>query len=111
MAYGAESKAAAIERMRECKHHSGSPNYSVVSRELGITRITLRRWWEAAEADPVTPILEKAKRPEKLTRGGDYGFLMETWSEELWPWIDGPPTTHLGHLEAEWVEQRKAPQA
>ena len=32
-------------------------------------------------------------------------------SEELWPWIDGPPTTHLGHLEAEWVEQRKAPQA
>ena len=71
MAYGAESKAAAIERMRECKHHSGSPNYSLVSRELGITRITLRRWWEAAEADPVTPILEKAKRPEKLTRGGE----------------------------------------
>ncbi|MBL4846815.1 MAG: sugar ABC transporter substrate-binding protein [Planctomycetes bacterium] len=28
--------------------------------------------------------LETAK---KLTRGGDYGFLLETWNEELFPWI------------------------
>lgn len=27
-------------------------------------------------------------------------------SEELWPFVDSPPTTALGELEAEWVERR-----
>ena len=25
-------------------------------------------------------------------------------SDELWPWTDGPPSTPLGHLEAEWLQ-------
>ena len=28
--------------------------------------------------------------------------------EELWPFVDAPPSTELGELEAEWLERRKA---
>jgi predicted unusual protein kinase regulating ubiquinone biosynthesis (AarF/ABC1/UbiB family) len=27
-------------------------------------------------------------------------------AEELWPWVDGPPTTELGKAEAAWIAQR-----
>ena len=29
-------------------------------------------------------------------------------SDELWPWIDAPPSTRLGELEAEWVAARRS---
>jgi predicted unusual protein kinase regulating ubiquinone biosynthesis (AarF/ABC1/UbiB family) len=28
-------------------------------------------------------------------------------SEELWPWVDGPPTTPLGEAEAAWLAERR----
>jgi predicted unusual protein kinase regulating ubiquinone biosynthesis (AarF/ABC1/UbiB family) len=28
-------------------------------------------------------------------------------SDELWPWVDGPPSTPMGKLEAQWLEQRQ----
>ena len=45
---------------------------------------------------------------QRLTRGGDYGFLMETWPEELFPWVhqaggrvsqDDPPEWLMGKPE------------
>jgi len=29
-------------------------------------------------------------------------------SEEIWPWVDGPPATELGRQEAEWLADRPA---
>jgi predicted unusual protein kinase regulating ubiquinone biosynthesis (AarF/ABC1/UbiB family) len=29
-------------------------------------------------------------------------------SEEIWPWVDGPPLTDLGRREAEWLAGRKS---
>ena len=29
-------------------------------------------------------------------------------AEELWPFVDGPPSTDLGELEAEWLASRRA---
>jgi predicted unusual protein kinase regulating ubiquinone biosynthesis (AarF/ABC1/UbiB family) len=31
-----------------------------------------------------------------------------TISEELWPWVDGPPSTDLGRLEAAWLAGKQA---
>jgi len=30
-------------------------------------------------------------------------------SEEIWPWVDGPPATDLGHQEAAWLAERRVP--
>ena len=27
-------------------------------------------------------------------------------AEELWPWIDGPPSTPMGKAEADWLAER-----
>ena len=27
-------------------------------------------------------------------------------AEELWPWVDGPPSTPLGEQEAAWLRSR-----
>jgi predicted unusual protein kinase regulating ubiquinone biosynthesis (AarF/ABC1/UbiB family) len=32
-------------------------------------------------------------------------------SEELWPWVDGPPSTPLGEAEAAWQDRRLSPDA
>jgi len=32
-------------------------------------------------------------------------------AEELWPWVEGPPSTELGRREAEWMAQRHPRQA
>jgi hypothetical protein len=29
-------------------------------------------------------------------------------SEEIWPWVDGPPATDLGRQEADWLTDRRA---
>jgi hypothetical protein len=32
-------------------------------------------------------------------------------SEEIWPWVDGPPATDLGKEEAAWLAGRRTPAA
>jgi predicted unusual protein kinase regulating ubiquinone biosynthesis (AarF/ABC1/UbiB family) len=29
-------------------------------------------------------------------------------AEELWPWVDGPPSTEMGKAEADWLARRRA---
>lgn len=48
---------------------------------------------------------------------GLYGVLAQLratapWraiSEEIWPWVDGPPSTELGRADAQWRASRPAP--
>ena len=30
-------------------------------------------------------------------------------ADELWPWVDGPPSTPMGEAEAAWLAARSAP--
>lgn len=68
--------------------------------------------WDVPLPTPDWTWDEFLARAKALTRGGDYGFLLETWPEELFPWIwqaggevarEEPPEWLMGkpeHIEA-----------
>lgn len=41
----------------------------------------------------------------ELGASGNYRRI----SEELWPFVDGPPSTSLGEAEAVWARRRRGP--
>jgi predicted unusual protein kinase regulating ubiquinone biosynthesis (AarF/ABC1/UbiB family) len=78
---------------------------------------TVQRFFDAN--GPYGPIMKAANLPasfviiQRINLGlmAILGDLRATANfrriaEELWPWVDGPPTTELGKAEAAWIAQR-----
>jgi len=78
---------------------------------------TVQRFFDAN--GPYGPIMKAANLPasfviiQRINLGlmAILGDLRATANfrriaEELWPWVDGPPTTELGKAEAAWITQR-----
>ncbi len=78
---------------------------------------TVRRFFDAG--GPYGPIMKAANVPpafviiQRINLGlyAIFGQLHATanWrriSEEIWPWVEGPPSTELGHRAAAWAAER-----
>jgi predicted unusual protein kinase regulating ubiquinone biosynthesis (AarF/ABC1/UbiB family) len=90
--------------------------------------VTITPQWSAEAASryfdpsgPYGPILKAANLPasfviiQRINLGlmailGDLGATgnFRRIAEELWPWVDGPPSTPMGKAEADWLAARQA---
>ncbi|MGE3621266.1 MAG: ABC1 kinase family protein [Acidimicrobiia bacterium] len=92
----------------------------VVTFDAEYASETVRRFFDAS--GPHGPILKAANVPpgfviiQRINLGlyAVLGQLRATanWrriAEEIWPFVEGPPSTPLGELEAEWAAGREVP--
>jgi len=102
-------------------------HFYLLLRERGPMRLepeyaseTVRRYFDAA--GPYGEMIRAANVPasfviiQRINLGlfailARLGAVMDfrRVGEELWPWVDAPPSTELGREEAEWLSRRRTP--
>lgn len=59
-----ETRERALEALRRsAAEHDGTPRWATVSTETGVTRQTLRRWWQQRGAPPSLHVLRRESAP------------------------------------------------